>query len=74
MPIHEYICQNCNLRFDYLVRALKESIACPRCKHKDLKRLISTFAFSSKDNQGNITSSSSGCSGCTSQNCSTCGR
>lgn len=73
MPIYEYICKNCGLRFEYLVRGNQE-VTCPKCNHNDLKRLISSFAFNSKDAKGNITSSSASCSGCTSNNCSTCSR
>jgi len=72
MPIYEFECKKCGLRFDYLVRASQEEIPCPKCKSKNLRRLISSFAFSSKDAQGNITTSSSGCSSCTSRNCSGC--
>lgn len=72
MPLYEYECLNCSLRFDYLVRSNQDSIVCPQCNHKDLKRLISTFSFNSKDASGNIVSSSSGCSGCASQACSSC--
>ncbi|PIP20008.1 MAG: FmdB family transcriptional regulator [Candidatus Omnitrophica bacterium CG23_combo_of_CG06-09_8_20_14_all_40_11] len=74
MPIYEYACLNCNLKFDYLVRSSSDSIVCPRCNSKDLRRLVSNFAFSSKESQGNITSSSSGCGSCVSHNCSTCFR
>lgn len=72
MPVYEYICQKCQLKFDYLVRSSQDEIVCPRCNRKDLKRLISTFSFSSKDAGGNTTGSSGGCGGCASHNCSTC--
>jgi putative FmdB family regulatory protein len=73
MPVYEYSCNNCGLKFDYLVRSSAEEIACPKCKQTDLKRLFSAFAFSSKDSKGNVTaSSSSGCGGCTSSDCSGC--
>ncbi|MDP2938266.1 MAG: zinc ribbon domain-containing protein [Candidatus Omnitrophota bacterium] len=74
MPIYEYDCLKCNLKFDYLVRSSNYAIVCPHCNSKDLRRLVSSFSFSSKDKQGNITSSSSGCSSCATHNCSTCFR
>lgn len=72
MPIYEYDCLKCKLKFDYLVRSSSEDINCPHCGSHDLKRLVSAFAFASKDKQGNITSSSSGCGSCSSHNCSSC--
>ncbi|MBN1913347.1 MAG: zinc ribbon domain-containing protein [Candidatus Omnitrophica bacterium] len=72
MPIYEFDCNKCGLKFDYLMRSAFEKVACPKCQSRDLKRLISAFAFSSRDAKGNITSSSSNCSGCTSHNCSSC--
>ncbi|MDD4939323.1 MAG: zinc ribbon domain-containing protein [Candidatus Omnitrophica bacterium] len=74
MPIYEYNCLKCNLRFEYLVRSSSREIACPHCQSGQLKRLVSAFAFSSKDKQGNVASSSSGCGSCSSHNCSTCSR
>jgi putative FmdB family regulatory protein len=74
MPIYEFECKKCRSRFDYLVRASQDGISCPKCKSKNLRRLISSFAFNSKDSQGNITASSSGCSGCLRPHCSTCSR
>lgn len=72
MPVYEYICLKCNLKFDFLVRSTGEVILCPKCAGKDLKKLVSSFAFNSKDASGNITSSSSGCGSCSSHNCASC--
>lgn len=72
MPIYEYECVKCNARFEYLVRGSPEEVICPKCGKKELRRLVSAFAFNSKDSKGNVTSSSSDCSGCSSNNCSTC--
>ncbi|MBU0503543.1 MAG: zinc ribbon domain-containing protein [Candidatus Omnitrophota bacterium] len=72
MPIYEYVCNKCKARFEYFLRSSSEDIACLKCAKKDIRRLISAFAFNSKDSKGNITSSSSGCSGCSSNNCSNC--
>jgi putative FmdB family regulatory protein len=72
MPIYEYECLKCNARFEYLVRGSQEEVICPECGKKELRRLISAFAFNSKDSKGNVTSSSAGCSSCSGGNCSTC--
>lgn len=73
MPIYEYECIKCGHKFEFLVRSSSEDISCSRCQKQDLKRLISSFAFNSKDASGNISSSSSsGCSSCASPHCSTC--
>ncbi|MDD4893955.1 MAG: zinc ribbon domain-containing protein [Candidatus Omnitrophica bacterium] len=74
MPIYEYDCLSCNSKFDYLVRSSADVVICPHCNSSNLRRRISAFAFSSKDKQGNVTASSSGCGGCTSHNCSSCSR
>jgi len=74
MPIYEYKCKKCNIKFDYLVRIAGEQVECPNCQHKDLIKLVSGFAFTSKDAGGNVTArSGSGCGTCHSSNCSTCG-
>jgi putative FmdB family regulatory protein len=45
MPIFEYKCQNCSLRFEELVLSSKQSEpGCPQCGGADVERLISTFA------------------------------
>jgi putative FmdB family regulatory protein len=72
MPIYEYKCLDCGFKFEHLYRSASERVACPKCKHPDLQKLVSAFAFNAKDKNGNITASPSGCSGCTSQNCATC--
>ncbi|MFA4984793.1 MAG: zinc ribbon domain-containing protein [Candidatus Omnitrophota bacterium] len=72
MPIYEYLCLKCKTRFDCLVRGNAEKVFCPRCRGGQLKKLVSSFAFNSRDAGGNITASSSGCAGCSSHNCSGC--
>ncbi|MFH1397654.1 MAG: zinc ribbon domain-containing protein [Candidatus Omnitrophota bacterium] len=72
MPIYEYECNKCNAKFEYLIRSSSEEVVCLKCGKKDLRRLVSAFAFNSKDSKSNVTSSSSGCVGCSSNNCSTC--
>ncbi len=74
MPIYEYECLNCRERFELLVRSADESAVCVKCNSKSLKKLISTFAFASKDKSGNVNASSGGgCSSCAGGDCSVCG-
>ena len=77
MPIYEYICPECDSKFEKM-RPLSQSdktAECPRC-HKPAKRKMSSFVgFITSDSgvpqamPGNNTHS---CSGCSSGSCSTC--
>lgn len=74
MPIYEYVCSDCNLKFE-LLRALSqanEKASCPRC-HKDAERILSRFAAVSKDETGQTTPVSNPCSSCTATSCGPCG-
>jgi putative FmdB family regulatory protein len=46
MPLYEYVCKDCNTRFDALVRnlAAADSVTCESCSGRNVRRLISTFA------------------------------
>jgi putative FmdB family regulatory protein len=46
MPIYEYICPQCNGRFQKLVQGFRdpEGLACPRCANPEVRRAISRFA------------------------------
>jgi putative FmdB family regulatory protein len=46
MPIHEYVCQDCNEHFEMLVRS-STTPECPRCHSTQLERQLSVFATSS---------------------------
>ena len=43
MPIYEYICLECESRFDELVQGSDAEVACPECGSRRVKRLFSTF-------------------------------
>ncbi len=75
MPIYEYFCPQCNLKFE-LLRPLNQSdeiASCPRC-HNGAKRMLSSFAFSSKGAEESPTpiSGNSPCSTCSAINCAAC--
>jgi putative FmdB family regulatory protein len=46
MPIYEYICPNCNGRFQKLVQGFSDpaGLACPRCASPDVQRAVSRVA------------------------------
>jgi putative FmdB family regulatory protein len=47
MPIYEYCCLRCGVKFEALVRA-SDTVACPLCAATDLERLVSLFAVDSE--------------------------
>lgn len=63
MPIFEYLCRDCNQRFEALVYGAQKP-ECPHCGGRKLEPQLSVFAVSSKSSS---TSETSGVP------CSTCG-
>lgn len=47
MPVYEFVCQDCEGRFDRLLRDLRaaEGVVCPRCSNPNVRRLMSSFAM-----------------------------
>ncbi len=45
MPIYEYECQECKIRFEVLqgINEGGEEVSCPKCDAKSPKRLMSMF-------------------------------
>ncbi len=82
MPIYEYVCSDCNLKFEELrpYSRAEEDSPCPRCQ-KSARRKMSTFRSSVKKSFGDYSamaegmaqSGGSSCSGCSSSSCSSCG-
>jgi len=75
MPIYEYVCSDCESKFELLrpLSQASEGASCPRC-HKNAERVLSTFACFSTDESG-LTSMVGGdsCSSCGAASCDTCG-
>jgi len=77
MPIYEYVCSDCGLKFE-LLRTLSqanEGASCPHC-HNSAERVFSTFASFSKDEGGlttPIAGSGSSCASCGAATCDSCG-
>ena len=74
MPIYEYVCPQCDVKFEQMrpVSQATEAAACPQCKGS-AKRVLSTFACFSTDESG-ATSAVGGnsCASCGATNCNTC--
>jgi putative FmdB family regulatory protein len=73
MPIYEYICVDCQNRFEAL-RSLRDAdapIACQNCQSDHTLRAISVF-YAHSDGRS-VTQSVPSCSTCSSGACATCG-
>jgi len=47
MPIYEYLCTDCDRRFEKLVRRWGEAVTCPSCLGDAVDKQVSTFAVTS---------------------------
>jgi putative FmdB family regulatory protein len=47
MPIYEYVCTDCTVRFEKLVRRWGDAVNCPTCQSDAVDKQLSTFAVSS---------------------------
>ncbi|MFC2034755.1 zinc ribbon domain-containing protein [Chloroflexota bacterium] len=74
MPIYEYVCTDCESRFE-LLRPLSQSsdaASCPRCQ-QSAQRILSSFAsFSTNDSGLTAPIGGNACSSCGSSSCGTC--
>ncbi|NLG28923.1 MAG: zinc ribbon domain-containing protein [Chloroflexi bacterium] len=76
MPLYEYRCEACKIKFD-LFRRFADADApatCPRCGGQETKRALARFSTPGGGGGEGASSASGGsCSGCSSHNCSHCG-
>lgn len=50
MPIYEYACRGCGHQFEHLLLpAAQSEPACPACQGRDLEKLMSGFALSTRE-------------------------
>ena len=50
MPIYEYACKACGSQFEHLLLpAAKTEPVCPACRSRDLEKLMSGFALSTRE-------------------------
>jgi len=59
MPIYEYVCEDCDTRFERIVLNKQQEIACPNCASKKAGIQLSVFATPGNGNGAAAKSSSS---------------
>lgn len=72
MPIYEYICQDCEKKFE-VMRTFKDAdapVSCEKCHSLHTSRLLSMFVAQSGGRS--VAGSGSSCSSCSGGSCSTC--
>ncbi len=74
MPMYEYFCPDCNVRFEKLVRrATPENaeggVSCPTCSGVDTRRVLSVFSSVSASAGGGTATMTAQGGGCCGGNC-----
>jgi putative FmdB family regulatory protein len=57
MPIYEYLCDDCDTRFEKIVINKQQEIACPKCASKKASIQLSVFATANGSNGSSAKSS-----------------
>lgn len=73
MPVYEYICEECNNKFDKM-RPFSQAdfkIVCIKCGSTDTRRALSRVNMHTASSSSH-SSSAGGCRSCTSGNCGNC--
>jgi putative FmdB family regulatory protein len=71
MPIYEYVCNDCQARYERIVMSARQEIECPKCASKRHTLQLSVFS-AGKSSNGTSSSGSafpSGGCGCTPHSC-----
>jgi putative FmdB family regulatory protein len=71
MPIYEYVCKDCNERYERIVMSARQKIECPTCASKRHTLQLSVFA-AGKSSNGSASLSAETASGncdCTPHSC-----
>jgi len=63
MPIYEYLCEECETRFEKIVLNKQQEIACPKCASKNASIQLSVFATGNGSSNGSSLKSSTTFSG-----------
>lgn len=75
MPVYEYCCSGCDLKFELLrpMSQMDQDAPCPKCKN-GAHKVLSVFAAFSKSSGGDSVpvAGGGGCDGCTASTCSSC--
>ena len=64
MPIYEYICEDCQTKFEKIVINKQQEISCPKCASKKATIQLSVFAAAGSGGSSAPSGSSSGGGGC----------
>ncbi len=75
MPVYEYTCPVCSCRFELIrpISRAEEDAPCPDCATVS-PRALSRFAAVTRDAGGaSVPVGGSGCGGCSSSSCASCG-
>lgn len=43
MPTYDYLCRECENRFEFLLRSRSSKVACPKCSSRKVKKQVSSF-------------------------------
>ena len=72
MPIYEYVCEDCKVRYESIVMSAKQKVACPKCASERRTLQLSVFSAGKSSNgsasAGESAASGGGC-GCTPHSC-----
>lgn len=60
MPIYEYVCDECETRFEKIVINKQQEISCPKCASKKANIQLSVFATAGNTSSSSTSGSSSG--------------
>lgn len=73
MPVYEFQCTKCNVKFDEYFRSSRErkKLFCPSCQSDRIQKVFSVFG-TSLGGGGDISSGGSGCGTCTAPTCTGC--
>lgn len=73
MPLYEYLCNDCDTRFDALVQSRDQAnmLLCHNCSSGNTRRLVSTFARlgGGFDDHADLLSGNSNAGGCCGGSC-----
>jgi len=69
MPIYEYLCDDCDTRFEKIVINKQQKIACPKCASKKASIQLSVFATANGASAKSSTPSSGGGGSCCGGGC-----
>jgi putative FmdB family regulatory protein len=61
MPVYEFLCLQCDRRFERYVRTFGEAVTCPACSGARVEKQLSTFAVAGTSPGG--AGSGGGCCG-----------